>query len=78
MPQLQDKLIRHPDHMHFAHKGGWSSPEHTVKAREAAVLPILAGKTYEVTSLPLDDWGRNFTSILPLLVIAGPFCQTRL
>lgn len=58
MPQLQDKLIRHPDHMHFAHKGGWSSPEHSVKAREAAVLPILAGKTYEVTSLPLDDWGH--------------------
>ena len=57
MPGLQDKLIRHPDHMHHAHKGGWSSPDHTAKAREAPVLPLQPGRTYEVTSPPLDDWG---------------------
>jgi hypothetical protein len=58
MPKLADKLIRDPDHLTYAHKGGWSSPDHTTKAQEAPVLPIKAGKTYEVTSLPLDDWGH--------------------
>ena len=58
MPMLADKLVRDPDHFHYAHKGGWSSPDHTKKAKEAPVLPIKPGKTYEVTSLPLDDWGH--------------------
>ncbi len=58
MPKLADKLVRDPDHLHHAHKGGWSSPDHQQKAREAPVLPIKPGKTYEVTSLPLDDWGH--------------------
>ena len=58
MPKLADKLVRDPEHLHYAHKGGWSSPDHQQKAREAPVLPIKPGKTYEVTSLPLDDWGH--------------------
>eukprot|EP01052_Picozoa_sp_SAG31_P043373 SAG31_NODE_7205_length_1755_cov_2.266304_2_plen_164_part_00 len=43
----------------FEHQdlGGWSAPDHHEKQKEAPALPLKWDKTYEVSSLPLDEWG---------------------
>jgi hypothetical protein len=40
-----------------AHRGGWSSPQHIPRAQAVASLPVKENMVYEITNLPLDDWG---------------------
>lgn len=44
-------------HLSHAHVGGWSAADHHPKAVHSSALPVKPGLTYEITNLPLDDWG---------------------
>jgi len=57
IPLLLDKVVREQSMFEHSDVGGWSAADHQSKKREAAALPIKWDKTYEVTNLPLDEWG---------------------
>jgi hypothetical protein len=56
-PVMLDQVVRDKGYFQNAHVGGWSAANHTKKAKEVPPVPIKFDKLYEITNLPLDDWG---------------------